>query len=79
MTQGWIPTHDGQRTECGVVRDPYIRNSDSYGPITAYFPFFETERGARAWCAAVGAIPLASDRAEADRIAESHDAELQEC
>lgn len=76
LEHGWIPTHDGKRTKTGAIRDPYIRNADTIGPLKPYLPFFATKGEANAWCNAVDAVPLACNIDEARRVAERFDAEL---
>ncbi len=69
----WIPSHDG------TLADPYVRNSDAYGPLDPYMPIFSDERDARGWCDAVGAVPaiVPGGFAEAERIALRMGAEVQ--
>lgn len=78
-TKGWIPTHDGKRVADGSVHDPYIRNSDAYGPMPPYLVFFTSKEEANTWCEAVGgAVALACNYGEASRIAQRLGAELLE-
>jgi len=73
--KGWIPTHDGYRDD-RVIRDPYIRNSDSAGPIKPYLPWFTSKCEANAWCRKVDAVAVSCEYSEAVRIAKLHGAEL---